>query len=376
MAKHSPKIWLEHFRNVHGYKYDYSNSHLVHHQTKVEILCLTCEKSFMQTPSSHRAGNGCPFCGKKSTDLKNSLTHEEFVQKAIQKHGDRFDYSNSLYVSRKKNIIITCKKCNYTTNKPAYMHLRNRGCSNCLQCKRMTHEEFCKRISDKHGAGRFSYVTEYISKANNVTYNCLKCSKTITQLAEYHLECGCLYCNGSKHDIYFVDRLIDRYGTDKFDFSFVKIESKDLSDHIQIVCKRCDSNFLRRASSVRHHLSCRRCDQKHQGNKSESCKNWLDSMNISIKFREARIPNTTYFADAFVDGIIYEFYGSYWHGDSRKYDKDRINTHNKKTMLQLYDATLAREAKLKSLGYQIKFVWEYDWLNGSTFSTAHPPRWT
>lgn len=47
---------------VHGKKYDYSRVKYVNSRTKVEIVCSK-HGSFLQTPSSHVQGHGCPKCG-------------------------------------------------------------------------------------------------------------------------------------------------------------------------------------------------------------------------------------------------------------------------------------------------------------------------
>lgn len=47
---------------VHDEKYDYSRVKYVNSRTKVEIVCPK-HGSFLQTPSSHIQGHGCPKCG-------------------------------------------------------------------------------------------------------------------------------------------------------------------------------------------------------------------------------------------------------------------------------------------------------------------------
>lgn len=51
------------FKEKHGDTYDYTNFKLVDMSTKAEIICKT-HGSFMQTPSSHSLGRGCPTCAK------------------------------------------------------------------------------------------------------------------------------------------------------------------------------------------------------------------------------------------------------------------------------------------------------------------------
>lgn len=59
---------------------------------------------------------------------------------------------------------------------------------------------------------------------------------------------------------------------------------------------------------------------------------------------------------------IYEFNGSFWHGDPRKYDRNDINPKSKKTYGELYDKTLEKEQKIRDFGYNLVVMWEIDYL--------------
>ena len=59
---------------------------------------------------------------------------------------------------------------------------------------------------------------------------------------------------------------------------------------------------------------------------------------------------------------IYEFLGDYWHGNPEVYDSEDINTNNGKTFKELYDNTFERLYEIKTLGYDVKYIWELDWI--------------
>lgn len=63
-------------REVHGDKYDYSESVYVNHDTKILIRCNACGKVFPQSPASHLQGSGCPECGKHC--VKNKLRRKSY----------------------------------------------------------------------------------------------------------------------------------------------------------------------------------------------------------------------------------------------------------------------------------------------------------
>ena len=91
-------------RKIHGDKYNYDKVCYKKGHEKVEIIC-PIHGSFLQTPSSHLSGRGC----KKCAGL-DKLTTEEFIERAIKVHGDRYDYSKTKYVNHRTKVIITCKE--------------------------------------------------------------------------------------------------------------------------------------------------------------------------------------------------------------------------------------------------------------------------
>ena len=103
--------FIEKARGVHGDKYDYSKVNYINSKTKIYIIC-PIHGEFEQTPSNHLHKNkpqGCPKCKKNKLRLIKSLTSEEFIAKAIEIHGNKYDYSKVKYINaRKKVIMILC----------------------------------------------------------------------------------------------------------------------------------------------------------------------------------------------------------------------------------------------------------------------------
>ena len=68
----------------------------------------------------------------------------------------------------------------------------------------------------------------------------------------------------------------------------------------------------------------------------------------------------------FVDGYvpetktIYEFYGDFWHGNPKKYNRNHINRATKTKFGTLYDKTIEREKNIREAGYNLTTIWESD----------------
>jgi hypothetical protein len=114
---------------IHNNKYDYSKVNYIKAIEKVIIICES-HREFLQTPHDHLAKKGCNKCGIDRTNQCRSDTTEDFIKKAIQTHGDKYDYSLVNYNKSNKKIKIICKKHVEFLQKPS-AHIFG---SNCIKC--------------------------------------------------------------------------------------------------------------------------------------------------------------------------------------------------------------------------------------------------
>lgn len=125
---------------LHGNKYDYSKVVYVNSRTKVSIIC-PIHGTFEQLPSSHLSGNGCPKCARIYTDehrqhlaessrKSRGMTTEEWIARARQVHGDKYDYSQTIYINQRTNVNIICPVHGLFSQK-ADSHIRGFGCKLC-----------------------------------------------------------------------------------------------------------------------------------------------------------------------------------------------------------------------------------------------------
>lgn len=124
-AKITEKQFLEQSKECHGDKYDYSLVNYVDNKTPVEIICKRHQKSFWQKPQNHRTGNGCPICGHVVIPDKS-----EFVEKAIKRRGDRYDYTHTVYIKKDVPLRIDCRVHGEFWQFP-YNHLKGHNCPKC-----------------------------------------------------------------------------------------------------------------------------------------------------------------------------------------------------------------------------------------------------
>lgn len=120
---------IKKFNLVHNNRYKYDKFNFQSTAIKSTITC-TAHGGFDQTPKDHLTGRGCPKCKGERIRQSKAHTTEQFIQKAKEIHGDRYDYSNVVYVNDRTKVIITCREHGEFLQAPRG-HLSFKGCSKC-----------------------------------------------------------------------------------------------------------------------------------------------------------------------------------------------------------------------------------------------------
>lgn len=129
MLRKTIEQFIEEAKLVHGDKYDYSLVEYKNTDTKVNIICNKCGNIFSQSPYKHiRRKQGCPFCANN-----RAFTKEDFIQRAKKLHGDKYDYSKTVYIRAVDKVEIFCKKCNKYFWQEARTHMYRAGCCYCRE---------------------------------------------------------------------------------------------------------------------------------------------------------------------------------------------------------------------------------------------------
>ena len=154
-------------REVHGDKYDYSKVEYTNNYTKVCIICPE-HGEFWQAPNNHiNQKQGCPKCSHRSYKLSN----EEFTIKAKEIHGNKYDYSKVDYVNNRTKVCIICPEHGEFWQTP-YKHLNKQGCPRCYGNIKSNTEEFIAKAREVHG-NKYDYSkVEYSGCENKVCIIC------------------------------------------------------------------------------------------------------------------------------------------------------------------------------------------------------------
>ena len=132
-TSYNAKDFIKEAKKIHGDKYDYSKVDYMNNRTKVCIICPE-HGEFWQSPYNHKTGQGCPICGRIKANKEKMMTTSEWVKRAKEIHGDKYDYSKTEYKGYSKKLKIVCKK-HGEFEQLSYDHLQGKGCPKCRRSK-------------------------------------------------------------------------------------------------------------------------------------------------------------------------------------------------------------------------------------------------
>lgn len=212
----------------HSGRYLYSLARYIDSRTKVEIICPV-HGSFWQRPQHHWRGIGCSACSRK-----RRLTIETFIERSIATHGERYNYSNSVYVNDGTSVEIKCDEHGAFWQLPR-THYDGAGCPHCAGVVKLNLDSFIKLSVERHGA-RYDYSkSRFMGRHLKVDITCPE-HGVFRQIAKDHYSgSGCPACGrvarGSTET--FISRAVAAHGH-KYDYS--RAIYKSTRSKIEIVC--------------------------------------------------------------------------------------------------------------------------------------------
>jgi hypothetical protein len=187
----------------HGNAFGYTNVNYINAKTPILIFCKKHELHFEATPDSHtrQQCGGCPACLSEVRRNFVILSHEDWLKRSIEVHGDRWNYTLSEYKTGDEYVDILCLK-HGLFSQTARSHLTGRGCPSCgrestTKKRRSTTKEFVVKAKKKH-IGKYDYSKSHYHNA--VTSVIITCPKhgDFKQTPRDHLAGhGCQKCKES-----------------------------------------------------------------------------------------------------------------------------------------------------------------------------------
>ena len=197
VKKLTKKEFIERAKKIHGNKYDYSKVKYIDYETPVRIIC-PIHGEFQQSPNSHLHSYGCPKGGRKNINADRKLTTEEFIKKAKEVHGDKYDYSKVEYKNDKTPVTIICPIHGEFKQRPAN-HLNGNGCKKCaVEESRLSKELFVERAKLVHG-DKYDYSkVKYSGSQSKICVICPEHGKFQQRATDHLMRHGSPICTERK----------------------------------------------------------------------------------------------------------------------------------------------------------------------------------
>ncbi len=250
----SVETFINKAKEVHGNKYDYSKVIYRNNDTKITIIC-PIHGEFNQMPGAHLNGQGCPTCGKNA----QRFSKEDFIKKAEEIHGNKYDYSKVNYINNRIPVTITCPEHGDFQQAPGN-HMSGQKCNRCAGREMVNQEDFIKLAKKIHG-DKYDYSkVKYVAAKLPVKIICplhgefmQKPGDHVKQGSECPI-CGIIKRNKSleSNTDEFIEKAKKVYGN-KYDYSLV--DYKNSKTPVIIKCKK-HGNF---EIEPNKHLSGRGC---------------------------------------------------------------------------------------------------------------------
>lgn len=285
--------------------------------------------------------------------MPKRITTEDFLERSHKVWGDRWDYSETIYVDSVTKVRVKCREHGTEFAMLPGNHLKSVGCPDCQVNKPGSTEEFLSRAVSVWG-DRWDYSnTEYKNNHDKVTIVCREHGE-FTQHPRSHIKgfVGCNKCSKWVGDTSsFVQAGDTQWGT--FDYS--KTVYTYARDKVVITCPE-HGDFEQVADShLRGFNGCAGCWEWGTSNLEKEVIDYIDSLDVEYCLHDRGSIGLE--LDILVPSIkvAIEVNGVYYHSSKFK-DK---NFHANKTKL-------SREA-----GIRLLHIWEDDWNNKTTIVKSH-----
>lgn len=239
----SKKVTTEDFirrgREVHGDKYDYSKAVYESATSNITIIC-PIHGEFQQRPANHYIGRGCRECGGNKP-----LTVEKFIERAKEKHGNKYDYSKVNFSGVENKITIICPEHGEFIQR-VMVHLKGFNCPRCGResvAEKLSHslDRFLEEAELAHGKKYDYSQVKYVNAHKKVKIIC-PAHGVFEQRPVNHVRgIGCSKCSdivaGDKRRLTteeFIDEAKQVHG-DKYDYS--KVNYTKFLEKVEIICR-------------------------------------------------------------------------------------------------------------------------------------------
>ena len=263
--------------------------------------------------------------------MAKKKTTEQFIKEAKEKHGDKYDYSKTEYISAFTKVCIICPEHGEFWQRAKNHVINGDGCPKCGKIKNInaikkSTEHFIDEAKRLYG-DKYDYSkVNYINCKTKVEIICCKHGISFWQTPANHLWFGdtpCPKCKSedissrSKYDTsWFIKKAKEIHG-DKYDYS--KVEYDGYHNRVCIICPEHGEFWQLVGDHIHNKSGCPKCMAKES-----SERNKLPFEHFLKKAKEVHGDKYQYDESTYVDTrtkfrIICPEHGEFWQFPTNHY---------------------------------------------------------
>jgi len=216
--------------------------------------------------------------------------NETFIKKAVDIHGDKYDYSEVNYINNKFEVKIICKIHGVFKQKPVNHIYFKCGCPICAGNKKTDVNSFIKKCNDLY-QNKYDYSKIDYKNMNTKIIIICPIHGEFKQTPANHLKHECRKCSFDKERKNFNEILIKfkKIHGDIYDYS--KSQYNGMNKKISIICKK-HGVFEQTPSNHMKKKGCPRCSPNSKKSYDEIL-NKLNRLHENKYFYEHDMPKTS-----------------------------------------------------------------------------------
>lgn len=203
--------FIQKSKNKFGNRYTYENTLYVACKTDIIITCRI-HGDFNIKPTNHLSSaiGGCRQCGHEKSSQNNSeyiysengkivqtlpLRQDTFIARCKGVHGDKYDYSQTIYKNSRTKFNVTCSKHGaFQVNLKAHIH-REQGCPLCKYRKRgvgQSTDGYIEQFNQRYN-NAYKYI-DVNTETKNVIFECATHGEQHIKIGSHLRGVGCYEC--------------------------------------------------------------------------------------------------------------------------------------------------------------------------------------
>ena len=342
--------FLEKAKAIHADKYDLSRTIYTGNNDKVEVICHK-HGPFYVVPRSLVIGIGCPKCGREKAAKANTITQQEFLDRAEAACGGKYDLRAAIYKGALQKVEAICPEHGSWWVFPSSL-LRGYGCPKCAGKAKLTQEEFEGKVLSVHGTRYDLRKARYVSNTTKVEIICPEHGSWRAIPTNLFKGTGCPKCAGKNvTQEEFLEKAKAVHG-EKYDLSMVIYEKSSVK--IEVICPEHGSWWITPNNFLRG-CGCPKCSNNGKSKGEDSVAEYIESLGMKVE-RGRRDIISPLEIDIFIPekNLGIEYNGHYYHGESRlgktyHYKKFKMCSEKGIRLVQILDlAWQTRQNQIKS----------------------------